>query len=126
MSGENDDENGTLQLLGKDMSCVKSTTHLGIQRSVSGTITMEETVNNNIQKARRTCYSLMSAGLYGNIGLDPAKCVHLIKKNVLPVLTYGLEIILPKKKYIEKLYSFLKRVLKQVLSLPTQTADPVL
>ena len=49
MSGENDGENGTLQLLGKDMPCVKSTTHLGIQRSVSGTITMEEIVNNNIQ-----------------------------------------------------------------------------
>ena len=40
---------------------------------------MEETVNNNIQKARRTCYSLMPAGLQGNSGLDPAACIHLIK-----------------------------------------------
>ena len=125
MSCENDDGNGTLQLLGKDMPCVKSTTHLGIQRSVSRATTMEETVNNYIQKARRTCYSLMSAGLHGNNGLDPATCVHLIKIYVLPVLTYGLEIILPKRKYVDKLKSFLKRLLKQVLSLPTQTADPV-
>ena len=50
MGGDDDDhEIGTLQLLGKDMPKVKSTTHLGIQRSVSGIVTMEETVNINIQ-----------------------------------------------------------------------------
>ena len=58
-------------------------------------------------------------------GLDPATCVHLIKIYVLPVLTYGLEIILPKKKHIDRLNLFLKTLLKQVLSLPTQCADPV-
>ena len=126
MDGNDDHETGTLQLLGKDMPKVKSTMHLGIQRSVSGTVMMEETVNNNIQKARRTCYSLMPAGLHGHNGLDPATCVHLLKIYVLPVLTYGLEIILPKKKYIDKLDTFLKRLLKQLLSLPTQTGDPVL
>ena len=106
---------------------VKRTMHLGIQRSVSGTVTMEETVNNNIQKARRTCYSPMPAGLHGHNGLDPATCVHLLKIYVLPVLTLdGLEIILPKKKHKDKLDTFLKRLLKQLLSLPTQTGDPVL
>ena len=95
--GEDDYETRTLQLLGKDMPKVKSTMHLGIQRSVSGTVTMEETVNNNIQKARRTCYSLMPAYLHGHNGLDPATCVHLLKLYVLPVLTYGLEIILSKR-----------------------------
>ena len=68
---------------------------------------------------------LQYIGLHGNNGLDPATCVHLIKVYVLPVLTYGLEIILPKRKYIDKLNSLLKRLLKQVLSLPTLTADPV-
>ena len=125
MGCENNNGSVTLQLLGNDMPNVKSTTHLGIQRSVSGAITLDETITNNIQKARKTCYSLMSAGLHGKNGLDPATCVHLIKIYVLPVLTYGLEIILPKKKHIDRLNLFLKTLLKQVLSLPTQCADPV-
>ena len=79
IDGEDDHETGTLQLLRKDMPKVKSAMHLVIQRSVSGTVTMEETVNNNIQKARRTCYSLMPAYLHGHNGLDPATCVHLLK-----------------------------------------------
>ena len=46
-----DNNEGTpenLQLLGKDMPNVKSTTHLGIQRAVSGSITVEETDSNNL------------------------------------------------------------------------------
>ena len=66
----------------------------------------------------------MPAGLHGHNGLDPTTCVHLLEIYVLPVLTYGLEIILPKKKHIDKLDTFLKRLLKHFLSVPTQTADP--
>ena len=98
-----DGTSGNLQLFGKDMPNVKSTTHLGIQRAVSGPVTMEETVSNNIQKARKACYSLMSAGLHGHNGLDPATCIHLIKIYVLSVLTYGLEAIVPKTKHVDRL-----------------------
>ena len=59
---------------------------------------------------------------HGRNGLDPTTCVHLIKIYVLPVLTYGL----PKQKHIDKLDVFLKKIVKQTLSLPTQTADPVI
>ena len=46
----------------------------------------------------------MPTGLHGHNGLDPATCIHLIMiLYVLPVLTYGLEVILPKKKHIDKL-----------------------
>ena len=93
----------------QDMPNVKNTTHLGIQRAVSGSVTVEETVSNNILKARRTCHSLMPTGLRGHNGLDPATCIHLIKIYVLPVLTYGLEVILPKKKHIDRLDVFLKK-----------------
>ena len=115
-----------LQLLDKDMPNVKYTTHLGIQRAVSSSLTVDETINNNILKARRTCYSLMPVGLHGRNGLDPTTCIHFIKIYVLPVLTYGLEVLLPKQKHIDKLDMFLKKIVKQTLSLPTQTADPVI
>ena len=64
---------------------------------------MDETISSNIQKARKTCYSLMSAGLHGKNCWDPATCVHLIKIYVLLVLTYGLEVIRTKKKHIDRL-----------------------
>ena len=115
-----------LQLLDKDMPNVKYTTHLGIQRAVYSSLTVDETINNNILKARRTCYSLMPVGLHGRNGLDPTTCIRLIKIYVLPVLTYGLEVLLPKQKHIDKLDMFLKKIVKQTLSLPTQTADPVI
>ena len=86
---------------------------------------MEETVNNNIQKVRRTCYSLMPVGFHGNNGVDPATCIHLLKIYVVPVLTYGLEVLLPVKKFLDRLELFFERLLKQILSLPTNTADRV-
>jgi hypothetical protein len=41
---------------------VEKTAHLGIQRSKTDKDTIENTVNENITKARITDYSLMSAG----------------------------------------------------------------
>ena len=42
---------------------------------------------------------------------------------VLLILVYGLEVILPARKYLDMLERFFKRVLKQVMSLPTTVAD---
>ena len=42
---------------------------------------------------------------------------------MLPVLTYGIEIIIPSEKLIEKLELFQKKSVKQILSLPTNVAD---
>ena len=107
-----------------EMKTVKSATHLGIQRSTSIKNTIEETVNENIKKARRTAYSLLSAGLHGNNGLDPETSLHLLKSYVLPVLLYGLEVIIPATKFLQQLEIFHKQLLKQILSLPQNTADP--
>ena len=109
-----DGTSGNLQLLGKDMSNVKSTTHLGIQRAVSGPVTMKETVSNNSQKARITCYSLMPAGLHGHNGLDPA--------------IYNSSYLTKEEKY-RQTWCFLekkkkKKKVKQIMSLPT--ANPVI
>ena len=99
-------------------------THLGIQRGESINDSISRTVEENIQKARRTVYSLLSAGLHGENGIDPQTALHLVKVYVVPVLLYGLEILLPGQKYIAKLELFQKNLLKQLLSLPQTVADP--
>ena len=43
---------------------------------------------------------------------------------VLPVLLYGMEVILPRQKYMDMLDEFNKRNIKHILSLSTTTAEP--
>ena len=66
----------------------------------------------------------MSSGLHGENGLDPKSCIHLLNVYVLPVLLYGLEILLPSDRQCQPLEIFLKKTLKQILSIPINTADP--
>ncbi len=108
----------------KEMQHVQSSTHLGIQRGSSTSETIMKTVEANIKKARRTTYSLLSAGLHGETGLDPHTSLHLVITYVLPILLYGLEIIIPSQKYLKHIELFQKKLLKQILSLPQNVADP--
>ena len=50
------------------MSTVVKTMHGGICRSAD---TDKTAVTEDVKKARKTLYSLMSAGLHGENGLDP-------------------------------------------------------
>ncbi|KAK3086834.1 hypothetical protein FSP39_024241 [Pinctada imbricata] len=104
------------------MPVVDKTTHVGVVRTPDNSPTTA--IQENLQKARRTLYSLMSAGLHGENGLDPETCIHLFRTYVIPILTYGLEIYLPSPNDIRPLEMFLKKVLKQILSIPVTTADP--
>ena len=72
----------------------------------------------NVSKAQRAAYTLMPVGLHGVNGLDPETSLHLIRIYVLPVLTYGLEIIIPGSKGIQTLELCQKKLLKRILSLP--------
>ena len=108
-------------LKGKEMPYVTQTMHMGIMRSAD---TEQSATKDNIQKARRTLYSLMSSGLHGENGLDPETAIHLMQTYVLPVLIYGMVVVLPKRKYIDMLDKFYKKFLKMILSLPVNTADP--
>ena len=108
---------------GARMPTVDKTMHVGICRSADSD---ESAVTENIKKARRTMYSLMSAGLHGENGLDPENSLHLYQTYVLPVLLYGIEVILPRQKYMDMLDKFNKRNIKHILSLPTTTADPAI
>ena len=76
-------------------------------------------------KARRTLYSLMSSGLHGKTDLTRTHLyMYLMQTYVMPVLVYGLEVVLPKQKHLDTLEMFNKRFLELILSLPVNVADP--
>ena len=50
--------------------------------------------------------------------------MHLISIYILPVLTYGLKIILPESTGLQALELCHKKFLKRILSLPKNTPDP--
>ena len=66
----------------------------------------------------------MGSGLHGENGLDPETSIHLLQTYVLPVLVYGLEVVLPKATLVDKLERIYKQFIKQILSLPVTVADP--
>lgn len=107
---------------GNHMPVVANTAHIGIQKSEKSSVKL--TVEENIKKARRTLYSLMGTGLHGTNGLDPETKISLLKTYVLPILTYGLEIVIPTGKNLDCVDLFYKKTLKQILNLPIQIADP--
>ena len=115
-------EGETWKIGDKDMLVFEQTTHIRIPRSSSDQ--EMHAVETNIQKAQRTMYSIMGAGLHGENGLDPGTAVSLLQTYVFPVLFYGFEIITPTGKALNQLEVQQKKVLKQVLSLLTNVADP--
>ena len=116
-----DPEDTPIKMKGQNMPVVQQTMHVGILRSANS---QESAVEENIKKARRAIYGLMAAGLHGENGLDPETSIQLIHTYVLPVLVYGLEVVLPNRTLIDKLERVYRRFLKQVLSLPETVADP--
>ena len=105
----------------KPMPIVSESMHMGILRSANS---QESAIQDNIKKARRTIHSLMGAGLQGENGLDPDTSIHLLQTYVVPVLVYGLGVVLPNGVHLDKLERLHKRFLKQILSLPQTVADP--
>ena len=113
-------EDAPITMKEQNMPVVPQTMHVGILRSANS---QESAVRENIRKARRAIYGLMAAGLHGENGLDPETSIQLTHTYVLPVLVYGLEVILPNRTLIDKLERVYRRFLKQVLSLPETVAD---
>jgi hypothetical protein len=48
----------------------------------------------------------------------------MIRAFILPILTYGLEIVLPKGKNLDNINRQYKKWIKQILSLNTNVTDP--
>ncbi|CAC5405005.1 unnamed protein product [Mytilus coruscus] len=103
---------------------VEHSSHIGIQKCQKKSAKL--TVDENVKKARRSLNSLMGAGLHGRNGLDPETVITLLNTYVMPILTYGLEILLPKGSNFDTIHQFHKKIIKQILSLSQQIADPAI
>jgi hypothetical protein len=68
----------------------------------------------------------MRSGLHGENGLDPVTSISILRTYVIPIMFYGLETLLPSGKSFETLEKQYKKMIKQVLSLPINTADPAI
>ena len=112
-----------LQIGSNNMPFVDNAVHLGIIRTTSLRGNTTTNVDENIKKARRSAYGLFSSGFHGYNGLDVDTMLHLYKIYILPVLLYGLELILPQGPQLEQLEIAQKRLLKQILALPNSVAD---
>ena len=79
-----------------------------------------------MKKARRSAYALFGCGFHGENGLDSETMIHLFKTYITPVLLYGMEVLIPKGKYLEQLTKFQKKMIKQLLSISSNTPDPAI
>ena len=73
-----------------------------------------------MKKSRRSFYSLMLADLQS---MDPETSLQLYQTYVMPVLNYGLEVVLPRQKSLDILERLHRKFMKHILSLPVNTAD---
>ena len=62
----------------------------------------------------------MSANLQG---MDPETAIQLYQTYVMPVLNYGLEVVLPRRKPLDTLERQHKKFMKHIFALPANTAD---
>ena len=115
---------GYWKLDGKDMPVMENTSHIGIQKSRNNSAQL--TVDENIKKSSRAMYSLIGTGLHGENGIDPETSISLLRTCILPILYYGLEILLPTGKTLDQINIKYKKILKQILSLYTNVADPAI
>jgi hypothetical protein len=109
------------KLNGHSLNVTEQYIHLGITRSSEKHSISKEA----IQKARRTAYALMGAGLHGVNGLNPIVSYQLWKIYILPRVIYGLETIQIPSNQLEEIVKYERKFLKQIQNLPGNTANPV-
>jgi hypothetical protein len=95
--------------------------HIGIHRQANDTNT--STVCARITTARRTCYSLMGAGLHGLNGLCPKASKKIWAMYIFPRLTHGLESLCLSPKEITKMEDFYRGNLRALQHLPKSTSN---
>jgi hypothetical protein len=106
---------------GESLKVTDQYTHLGLNRTyVKNSIASEV-----IQKARRTAYALMGAGLHGTNGVNPMIAYKLWKIYVIPRCIYGLECLNIPKKEIETIERYERKFLKQIMGLAQNTVNPL-
>ena len=108
---------------GAPLETSKEEGHLGVVRTPDGKITA--TITNNLVKARRTLYALMSSGMHGLNGTHPRISLKLWHAYILPRLVYGLEQTVCKEADLIPLERFHRNTLRRLQHLPERTANSV-
>ena len=95
-------------MAGDKISSDSNTTHLGLYRDITDKPNIGE--KNSI--GRKTAYSLMGAGFHSGSGLKMCLNGFIWSTFVLARLTYGLEVLLLRKKDFDLLEKFQRKSLK--------------
>ena len=111
------------RLNGKAIETVDSYTHIGVTRHNNQSTNLTIAVDEAIQTARKTAYSLMGAGFHGVNGLNPTIGLQLWEIYIKPRLLYGLECLMLRKQDMQKLNQYQRKVLKCIMHLPERTAN---
>ncbi|CAC5387499.1 unnamed protein product [Mytilus coruscus] len=106
----------------KEVSVSKTTTHVGIIRSVKNEVAINK--EDRISCARKTLYSLTGTGFHGTNGLPPTTCMKLFITYVLPRILYSLETFVLKQYHFDALENItLNQILKRQISTKSETSD---
>ena len=108
------------KLRDSNLSASMQEKHLGLIRDPS--CKENPAISENIQKATRSCYALMGAGMHGVNGTHPVISMKLWRTCALPQLIHGLELFRLTANNIKKLEICQNRTLMMILTLPNSTA----
>ena len=104
---------------GEQIPSVLETVHLGIDRNTRSLVDIKK----KLQLGRRSLYSLVGTGAYGNSGLNPSVSFHIWKTFALPRMLYGLEVSNLRRSDTMQLESLQRSILRRLQCLPNNTAN---
>ena len=119
MESKKNSSDTCVTLDGEQIPSVFETVHLGIDRNTRSLVDIKK----KLQLGRRTLYSLMGAGAYGNSGLNPPVSFHMWKTFALPRMLYGFECSNLRLSDTVQLESLQRSILRRPQCLPNNTAN---
>ena len=120
--GKNTDDEETISLNDTPLPMCSETTHLGILQGNTASLNKIR-AEQNVDRARRTMYSLLGTGLHGCEGMNPITAAHIVNIYVMPRLIYGAETWCKATRHLDSIKKFHDRILKIIQGLPTTTAN---
>ena len=98
--------------------------HLGLVRNTSKPSNpMSNCIEDRVKLGRRTAYSLMTVGVYGEGGLHPEASAKIIDCYVTPRMIYGLDAVILSTKDQDRLEQFHRELIRDLQGLPKRTAN---
>jgi hypothetical protein len=97
-----------------------SAKYLGVWISMKNT-SMKTHYKHAMDKSRRTMYFLKSRGV-NKVCLSMAEVVDIIKKLILPILTYSSEVLCPSQQTINHINFFISSMISELTHIPKHVA----